>query len=131
MERNRGDNRGQTTEGPHRRPDHLLHHVCLITPRLGIGTEVCQLKSVTLCSAANILGNVTKFNAFFAYVLNVCGTPTLVCVVGNHLLIHLREAGDARVNEGTSYRLKTISALNFDVDDNVDNNTAQGEFALL
>lgn len=64
------------------------------------------------CSAANILGNITKFSSFFAYVLNVCGTPTLICVVGNHLLIHLREAGEVGVNAGTSYRLR-ISAINF------------------
>lgn len=45
-------------------------------------------------------------------MLNVCGTPTLICVVGNHLLIHLREAGEVGVNAGTSYRLR-ISAINF------------------
>lgn len=67
------------------------------------------------CSAANILGNVMKFSSFFATVLAVCGTPTLICVVGNHLLIHLREAGERGVNKGTSYRPREFSAIDFGI----------------
>ncbi|EJD00526.1 uncharacterized protein FOMMEDRAFT_159258 [Fomitiporia mediterranea MF3/22] len=40
-------------------------------------------------------------------------TPTLLCVLGSHLLINLKEAGERGVNEGTNYRSKTVSDIEF------------------
>ena len=50
-----------------------------------------------------------EFTSFFAYVLNACGSPSLVCVAGNYLLIHLKESGEAGVIEGASYGEKVTS----------------------
>ena len=71
-------------------------------------------RSVILCSIANILVTATEFNLYFAYILAYCGNPSLVCVVGNYLLIHLREAGDARRNGGTSYK-PNLSSIDFQI----------------
>lgn len=41
------------------------------------------------------------------------GDPTLLYVLGNHLLIHLKVAGENGLNEGTSYRSARISSISF------------------
>lgn len=47
-------------------------------------------------------------------VFNTVGSPSLLCVLGSHLLIHLREAAEEGLNEGTSYRLYSVSAIDFE-----------------
>lgn len=64
------------------------------------------------CSTANIIAYSTEFSSFFAYILNACGNPSLLCVLGNHLLIHLKEAAEDGRNEGTSYKPK-MSSMSF------------------
>ncbi|KAH8109702.1 hypothetical protein DFH11DRAFT_1547986 [Phellopilus nigrolimitatus] len=48
-----------------------------------------------------------------AYLLNLLGNPSLLCVLGCHLLVHLKEAGKRGVNVGTSFRMKTMSNIEF------------------
>ena len=60
-------------------------------------------------------------------VLKAAGDPALLCVLGSHLLIHLKEAAEKGLNGGTSYRMEAISAidfgLNFGDEDDADNNS--------
>ncbi|EJD00596.1 uncharacterized protein FOMMEDRAFT_159344 [Fomitiporia mediterranea MF3/22] len=50
---------------------------------------------------------------FVANLLTAAGNPTLLCVLGSHLLINLKEAGEMGVNEGTNYRSRTVSNISF------------------
>lgn len=43
-------------------------------------------------------------------IIAVLGNPSLLCVLGSHLLIHLREADD----EGRSYGSKSLSSIDFE-----------------
>ncbi|KAH8106551.1 hypothetical protein DFH11DRAFT_1549884 [Phellopilus nigrolimitatus] len=52
-------------------------------------------------------------NVLLAHLLNVLGSPSLLCVLGSHLLVHLKEAGERGANGGTSYRMKTMSGIEF------------------
>ncbi|EJD00616.1 uncharacterized protein FOMMEDRAFT_159377 [Fomitiporia mediterranea MF3/22] len=48
-------------------------------------------------------------------LLNAFGSPTILCILGRHLMINLKEAAERGMNEGTSYRLQTISSdIEFD-----------------
>ncbi|EJD00607.1 uncharacterized protein FOMMEDRAFT_159364 [Fomitiporia mediterranea MF3/22] len=47
-------------------------------------------------------------------LINAASSPTLLCVLGSHLLINLKEAGERGVNEGTDYRSRTVSNFEFD-----------------
>ncbi|KAH8112219.1 hypothetical protein DFH11DRAFT_1545911 [Phellopilus nigrolimitatus] len=52
-------------------------------------------------------------NILLAELLNVLGSPSLLCVLGSHLLVHLKEAGERGANGGTSYRMRTMSNIEF------------------
>ena len=52
-------------------------------------------------------------NIYLWAIIGAIGSPTFLCVLGCRLLIHLKEAGDIGVNEGTSYRLKSVSQMQF------------------
>ncbi|KAH8109836.1 hypothetical protein DFH11DRAFT_1515133, partial [Phellopilus nigrolimitatus] len=52
-------------------------------------------------------------NAIVAQLLTILGSPSLLCVLGSHLLVHLKEAGERGANGGTSYRMKTMSNIEF------------------
>ena len=52
-------------------------------------------------------------NTFAAAILLAAGSPTLLCILGGHLLINLKEAGELGVNEGTNYRSGSISDIDF------------------
>ncbi|KAH8109860.1 hypothetical protein DFH11DRAFT_1809975 [Phellopilus nigrolimitatus] len=52
-------------------------------------------------------------NVLLSNILNILGHPSLLCVLGSHLLVHLKEAGERGANGGTSYRMKTISSIGF------------------
>ena len=79
---------------------------------LGIHKPAPRADSVIFCSTANILGSATEFSSIVTLIINSCGTPSLVCIAGSHLLIHLKEAGQHGTNWGTSYRPR-ISSINF------------------
>lgn len=46
-------------------------------------------------------------------VLIVVGSTSLLCILGSHLLINLKDAAERGLNEGTKYRPDTVSGLNF------------------
>lgn len=52
-------------------------------------------------------------NPAIATIINLVGSPTFVCVLGCRMLVHLKEAGEIGVNEGTSYRSDQISTMEF------------------
>ncbi|KAH8109805.1 hypothetical protein DFH11DRAFT_1515051 [Phellopilus nigrolimitatus] len=69
---------------------------------------------VIFVSVMEIMANQLDVpNALLAYLLTIVGSPSLLCVLGSHLLVHLKEAGERGANEGTSYRMKTMSNIEF------------------
>ncbi|KAH8104859.1 hypothetical protein DFH11DRAFT_1519343, partial [Phellopilus nigrolimitatus] len=69
---------------------------------------------VIFCSVMEILANQLSItNVLLAYLLSILGSPSLLCVLGSHLLVHLKEAGERGANGGTSYRMKTMSNIAF------------------
>ncbi|KAH8109708.1 hypothetical protein DFH11DRAFT_900530 [Phellopilus nigrolimitatus] len=69
---------------------------------------------VIFCSVMEIMAiQLAIPNVFLADLLNVLGRPSFLCVLGSHLLVHLKEAGERGANEGTSYRMKTMSNMEF------------------
>ncbi|KAH8112212.1 hypothetical protein DFH11DRAFT_1745109 [Phellopilus nigrolimitatus] len=69
---------------------------------------------VIFCSIIEITANQLYIpNPLLANFLNVLGSPSLLCVLGSHLLVHLKEAGERGVNGGTSYRMQTMSDIEF------------------
>ncbi|KAH8109188.1 hypothetical protein DFH11DRAFT_1515907, partial [Phellopilus nigrolimitatus] len=69
---------------------------------------------VIFCSVMEIMA-IQLFipNAVLADLLTTLGSPSLLCVLGSHLLVHLKEAGERGANGGTSYRMKTMSNIDF------------------
>lgn len=65
------------------------------------------------CTLANVISESAIYPMIVEYVLNAAGNPALLCVLGNYLLIHLKEAAELDLNGGTSYRPKTISVMDF------------------
>ncbi|KAH8109172.1 hypothetical protein DFH11DRAFT_1861689 [Phellopilus nigrolimitatus] len=69
---------------------------------------------VILCSVVQIMSiQLDIKNIVLSDFLNILGSPSLLCVFGSHLLVHLKEAGERGANGGTSYKLKTISSIGF------------------
>ncbi|KAH8109848.1 hypothetical protein DFH11DRAFT_1861025 [Phellopilus nigrolimitatus] len=69
---------------------------------------------VIFCSVMEIMSNqLVITNVLLSYFLYILGSPSFLCVLGSHLLVHLKEAGERGVNGGTSYKLKTISSIGF------------------
>ncbi|KAH8104861.1 hypothetical protein DFH11DRAFT_1760243 [Phellopilus nigrolimitatus] len=52
-------------------------------------------------------------NVLLSDLLGILGSPSLLCVLGSHLLVHLKEAGERSANGGTSDRMKTMSSIAF------------------
>lgn len=72
--------------------------------------------SVLFCSLANIVGSNTanaRGSTLLSYVLIATGSPALLCVLGNHLLIHLKEASEAQLNEGVDPESNCASTVQF------------------
>ncbi|KAH8109389.1 hypothetical protein DFH11DRAFT_1515635 [Phellopilus nigrolimitatus] len=69
---------------------------------------------VIFCSIMGIVSyQVYTQSPLLANVLSVLVYPRLLCVLGSHLLIHLKEAGERRANGGTSYRMEATSSIDF------------------
>ena len=67
------------------------------------------------CSLVNTIVYAVDSNQFLRLAFfDTLGIPSLLCVLGSHLLIHLREAAEEGRNEGTSYRPKSFSAIEFE-----------------
>ncbi|KAH8109356.1 hypothetical protein DFH11DRAFT_1515691 [Phellopilus nigrolimitatus] len=52
-------------------------------------------------------------NPLLANLMSALGSPSLLSVLGSHLLVHLKEAGVRQVNGGTSYRMMTMNSMQF------------------
>ncbi|KAH8109705.1 hypothetical protein DFH11DRAFT_1861075 [Phellopilus nigrolimitatus] len=69
---------------------------------------------VIFCSVMEIVSDQIFIpNILLAMFLNALGSPSLLCVLGSHLLVHLKEAGERGANGGTSYRMPTMSNIEF------------------
>ncbi|KAH8109192.1 hypothetical protein DFH11DRAFT_1515913, partial [Phellopilus nigrolimitatus] len=69
---------------------------------------------VIFCSVMQIMADQLYIpNDLLASLLSFSGNPSLLCVLGSHLLVHLKEAGERGANGGTSYRMKTMSNIEF------------------
>ncbi|KAH8109733.1 hypothetical protein DFH11DRAFT_1810558 [Phellopilus nigrolimitatus] len=69
---------------------------------------------VIFCSVVEIMADQLIIpNVLAASLLAILGKPSLLCVLGSHLLVHLKEAGERGVNGGTSYRMQTMSNIEF------------------
>ncbi|KAH8109163.1 hypothetical protein DFH11DRAFT_1548465 [Phellopilus nigrolimitatus] len=69
---------------------------------------------VIFCSVMEIISaQLDVSNILLADFMTLLGSPSLLCVLGSHLLVHLKEAGERGVNEGMSYKMKTISNIEF------------------
>ena len=75
------------------------------------------MHSVVLVSVFAILVDfVSGSEALFAYILTILGNPSLLSILGAHLLFNMKEAGVKGLNEGTSCGSKsTISDIEFGV----------------
>ena len=71
------------------------------------------MHSVIFISVFAIVVNFTiESNALFVYALDVLANPSLLSILGAHLLFNMKEAGAKGLNEGTSCGSKsTISDI--------------------
>ncbi|KAH8109219.1 hypothetical protein DFH11DRAFT_1548514 [Phellopilus nigrolimitatus] len=79
-----------------------------------IGLEANYSDRVIFCSVMRIMAIQFYIpNILLADFLTILGSPSFLCVLGSHLLVHLKEAGERGANGGTSYRMKTMSNIDF------------------
>ncbi|KAH8109403.1 hypothetical protein DFH11DRAFT_946574 [Phellopilus nigrolimitatus] len=67
---------------------------------------------VIFCSVMGMIAD-KPFKPNLFYLLTVLVYPKLLCLLGSHLLIHLKEAGERGANGGTSYRMTAMSSMRF------------------
>ncbi|KAL5498596.1 hypothetical protein ACEPAH_1950 [Sanghuangporus vaninii] len=81
--------------------------------RVLIQDQVVYYGLVIFCSACKIVDLVIiDISPAISDILNVAGSPTLLCILGGQLLINLKEAGERGANGGTNYTPK-ISDIDF------------------
>ncbi|KAH8112167.1 hypothetical protein DFH11DRAFT_1545872 [Phellopilus nigrolimitatus] len=69
---------------------------------------------VIFCSVMEIMAiQLIISSTVVADLLDVLGSPSLLCLLGSRLLVHLKEAGEMGANGGTSYRMNTMSNIEF------------------
>ncbi|KAH8109979.1 hypothetical protein DFH11DRAFT_1515033 [Phellopilus nigrolimitatus] len=66
-----------------------------------------------MCTSSCMANQLSISNVLLSYLLDALGNPSLLCVLGSHLLTNLKEAGERGANGGTSYRMKTTSSIEF------------------
>ncbi|KAH8108256.1 hypothetical protein DFH11DRAFT_1549247 [Phellopilus nigrolimitatus] len=77
-------------------------------------TVLIQDQAIYFIIVIEITANqLNVLNPLLANLLNLLGSPSLLCVLGSHLLVHLKEAGERGANGGTSYRMPTMSNIEF------------------
>lgn len=69
---------------------------------------------VIYVSVMQIIGD-TSLNTIAANILVAIGHPGFLSILGSRLLIHMKEAGEKGVNEGTSYRFVSEMDMDFAV----------------
>ncbi|KAH8109186.1 hypothetical protein DFH11DRAFT_1515944 [Phellopilus nigrolimitatus] len=69
---------------------------------------------VIFCSVIEIMApQLNVIIPLLANLLTILGSTSFLCVLGSHLLVHLKEAGERGANGGTSYRMTTMSNVEF------------------
>ncbi|KAH8109526.1 hypothetical protein DFH11DRAFT_1709697 [Phellopilus nigrolimitatus] len=69
---------------------------------------------VIFCNVMGILADkLFNPNSLLANLLSILAYPRVLCVLGSHLLVHLKEAGERGANEGTSYSMRTTDSIGF------------------
>lgn len=62
----------------------------------------------------NLVSITADLSTVLENILLAGGNPLLLCVLGSHLLIHLKETAEDGRDEGTSYRSKSLSTIGFE-----------------
>lgn len=78
-----------------------------------LSADCGEIRAV-FCAVVQFVDNVTILSTVLSDIFNTLGNPSLLCVLGTHLLIHLREAADEGRNEGTSYGSNSTYAVEFE-----------------
>lgn len=73
-----------------------------------------MLNRVIFYSLTAIIGDLMGLGNVAAYVIYAAGNPVLLCVVGGHLLINLKQATGVGHSEGTSYD-SSFTSMDFDL----------------
>ena len=68
---------------------------------------------IFLCVLRMLEASIVINNSLATNILGVVGSPTLLSILGGHLLINLKEAGEIGVNEGTNYRSTSVGNISF------------------
>ncbi|EJC99475.1 uncharacterized protein FOMMEDRAFT_160533 [Fomitiporia mediterranea MF3/22] len=67
------------------------------------------------CCVFNIVEfKVVTGNSSLAIFFDQLGSPSFLCILGSRLFFNMKEAGKLGVNEGTSYRMKSVSNIEFE-----------------
>ncbi|EJC99466.1 uncharacterized protein FOMMEDRAFT_160521 [Fomitiporia mediterranea MF3/22] len=67
------------------------------------------------CCVLNIMEiKLVPTNDNLATLIQQAGNPAFLCILGSRLFFNMKEAGKLGVNEGTSYRMKSLSNIEFE-----------------
>lgn len=72
------------------------------------------LSSAIACSVVNIIKCHIHGGPGWSGLLTVVGSTSFLCLLGSELLFNLKEAAELGVNEGTNYRPRSVSTIDFD-----------------
>ena len=73
------------------------------------------LLSAISCCTLNIIGDAVAVDiVFLTNILQLAGNPSFLSILGSRMLFNLKDAGKRGVNEGTNYRSKTVSDIQFE-----------------
>ena len=98
-------------QGPHCRPSLVFQLVSnIFTP---VKSSIDQYSVIFCCTLKIIQSQILVTNPFVSTLLTSIGSSALLSVLGSHLLINLKEAGELGVNGGTNYRSRTVSDIDF------------------
>lgn len=78
-----------------------------------------------------MVSSLATMSPILHIVFDTVGEPALLCVLGSHLLIHLREAAEDDRNEGTSYSLSSNYANQYEQDAESSELGKHGQFSAL
>ncbi|KAH8105637.1 hypothetical protein DFH11DRAFT_1643098, partial [Phellopilus nigrolimitatus] len=82
--------------------------------RVLIEDQAIYFVLVVFCSVIDIIGDQAAFtNIFLSTLLQFLGSPSLLCLLGSRLLVHLKKAGEREVNGEASYGMRTVSTMGF------------------
>ncbi|EJC99537.1 uncharacterized protein FOMMEDRAFT_160604 [Fomitiporia mediterranea MF3/22] len=77
--------------------------------------QIIYFLMVIMCCVFNTLSNKVRVdNNNLAAIIEQAGNPSFLCILGSRLLFNMKEAGKLGVNEGTNYRTKSMSTIEFE-----------------